>query len=104
MKKAVVLIPLMAFVLGGCAGSATMNDVPGALFAQYKSARDAEGSVKGKTGEACAESILGWIATGDASVEKAAANGGITSVTSVDRKVKNVLGLYAQYCTVVKGK
>lgn len=104
MKKAVILIALMAFVLGGCAGMATMNDIPGGLFADYTSGRDAEGSVGGKTGEACAESILGWIAIGDASIETAAKNGGITTVTTVNRRVKNYLGVYAQYCTVVKGK
>lgn len=104
MKKTATLIALAAFALGGCAGSATMNDVPGALFAQYQSGRDAEGSVGGKTGKACAESFLGWFAIGDASVQTAAENGGISTVTSVDRHVKNVLGVYAEYCTVVKGK
>jgi len=56
-----------------------------------------------KQGEACTEGILG-VVTGDSTVATAAKNGGITKVSHVDHKVKNVLGLYTQYCTVVYGQ
>lgn len=55
-------------------------------------------------GEACATSILGLIATGDASVEAAKKNGGIAQVVSMDHKSSNLLGLYAKYCLVIHGK
>ena len=43
-------------------------------------------------GKACAESILGLIAHGDASVRAAKANGRIKEVTSVDHSARNSFG------------
>jgi hypothetical protein len=57
-----------------------------------------------KEGKACAQAILALVATGDASIAAAKANGGITEVTHVDHTAKNILGIYGEYCTVVKGK
>lgn len=57
-----------------------------------------------KTGEASATSILGIIATGNASVAEAAKNGGITKVKTVDVKATNIIGLYAKYTVVVTGE
>ena len=56
-----------------------------------------------KEGKACATSILGAVAQGDASIVAAKANGGITKVTSVDHYAKNVLGIFGEWCTIVKG-
>ena len=56
-----------------------------------------------KEGKACATSILGAIGQGDASIAAAKANGGITKVTSVDHYAKNVLGIFGEWCTIVKG-
>lgn len=105
MKTSSINYPvvLSLLLLGGCAGTPTMQEVPGSLYADYKMAQDAEGPVGVKTGKACATSILGWFSSGDASIEAAAANGGITSVTSIDRTSKNILGIHATYCTVVHG-
>jgi hypothetical protein len=57
-----------------------------------------------KEGRACATSILAMVATGDASVAAAKANGGITEVSSVDHTAKNILGVFGEFCTVVKGR
>ncbi len=57
-----------------------------------------------KEGTACAQSILGWVATGDASIAAAKASGGITEVSSVDHHTTNILGIIGTFCTVVKGK
>jgi hypothetical protein len=57
-----------------------------------------------KEGKACAQSILGWVAQGDASVAAAKAAGGITEVASVDHTANNILGIIGTWCTVVKGK
>jgi len=56
-----------------------------------------------KKGEACSEGIIG-IVTGDSSISTAAKNGKITKITHVDYRAKNVLGVYAYYCTIVYGK
>jgi TRL (tRNA-associated locus)-like protein len=56
-----------------------------------------------KEGKACGTSILGAVAQGDASIVAAKANGGITKVTSVDHYAKNILGVYGEWCTIVKG-
>jgi TRL (tRNA-associated locus)-like protein len=56
-----------------------------------------------KEGKACATTILGWIATGDATVNAAKAVGGITQVSSVDHTAKNILGVWGEWCTIVRG-
>jgi hypothetical protein len=56
-----------------------------------------------KKGEACVSSILGWVATGDASITAAAKAGGITKVSHVDSTASDILGVYAEYCTVAYG-
>lgn len=104
MKK--ILLPVFAAALlsTGCAGVATPAN--GLLFGNvtWDSAIDNNGVSASKEGKACASSILGLLATGDASVKKAKANGNITKVANVSHESSNFLGLYAQYCTVVSGQ
>lgn len=57
-----------------------------------------------KSGEACATNILGLFSQGDASVRKAATNGNIIEIGTVDVKISSFLGLFATECTVVTGK
>jgi len=72
------------------------------LDAQYgDSATD--GPAPTKEGKACAQSILGLVATGDASIQTAKANGGITTVSHVDHSAKSTLGIVAEWCTIVRG-
>jgi hypothetical protein len=56
-----------------------------------------------KHGKACADSILGLVARGDASVRAAKQNGGITEVTSVDHSARNFLNIVGEWCTLVRG-
>lgn len=56
-----------------------------------------------KEGRACAQTILGLVATGDASLSAAKANGGITQVTHVDHSARSILGIIGEWCTIVKG-
>ena len=56
-----------------------------------------------KTGKACAKSILGLIAWGDASASAAAKAGGVTSITAVDDNFYSILGIYQELCTHVSG-
>jgi hypothetical protein len=46
---------------------------------------------------------LGLVATGDCSIQAAKEAGGVREVQNVDVKVKNILGVYAQYTTKVSG-
>ena len=57
-----------------------------------------------KFGEACVTNVLGIFATGDASVKRAAQIGGIKKITSIDYRIKSVLGIYTEYCVIVTGE
>jgi len=69
------------------------------------------GDVAGKTaapntmkqGKACAQSILGLLARGDASVRAAKESGGITEVSSIDHSARNFLNIVGEWCTLVRG-
>lgn len=67
-----------------------------------------DGGVKGATGpkrgEACATAVLGLFASGDASTEAAARNGGITNISGTDHRSTIVLlGIWGEYCTIAYG-
>ena len=57
-----------------------------------------------KVGISQSTSILGAVAIGDASIEAAKKNGGITKVYHVDYGVKNILGIFGTYTTTVYGE
>ncbi len=66
---------------------------------------EAASSAKGnKIGMSKATSVFGLFATGDASIETAKRNGGITKVATVDKKSENILGLIGTYTTIVTGQ
>jgi len=88
-------------MMTGCAGVTPMT---GTLYVDMKGPV-AVGSATSaaKMGTSKATAIIG-IVTGDASIEAAMQNGGITKVHHVDSKVKSILGIYAEYETVVYGE
>ncbi len=105
MKKNLsVLIALgLTVVASGCAG--VRSPVSGLWYTDVHSSVAATSNQAGnRVGEACASTILGLIATGDASIEAARRNGGITMITSVDDSANSILGIYGKYCTVVRGR
>ena len=57
-----------------------------------------------KKGVSTCESFLGLIAVGDASIEEAAEEGGITKITHIDWHAKNVLGVWGTYTVTVYGE
>jgi hypothetical protein len=57
-----------------------------------------------KVGSAEATSILGIVATGDASIEVAAKSAGITKIHHVDEHSTSILGFYATYTVYVYGE
>ncbi len=75
----------------------------GVLFTEVYGPVDAGTTVGSREGKACAQSILGLVATGDASIQTAARNGGITNIGSVDHYTRNLLGILGEFCTIVRG-
>ncbi len=57
-----------------------------------------------KQGEAKYTSILGIVATGDASLKEAMDQGGITKIHHIDQQVTNILGVIATYKIIVYGE
>jgi len=61
-------------------------------------------SIGKKIGTAKANIFLGLTFGGDYSIQTAAKNGGITKISTVDVKYKNVLNLYMSRTTIVTGE
>lgn len=90
---------LAVALLSGCAFP------QGALFTGVQYAIDATAQPRGdKMGESCSIGILGIIAIGDASIDTARRNGRISKITSVDGSYLSILGLFQQFCSIVRGK
>ena len=101
MKK-VFLFVCTVFTLSSCA--IVNAPVNGAIYQKTQSAGSATANTLGsKKGEATATSILGLVAYGDASIQKAAKEAGITKISHVDQKSKSVLGLFSKYTVIVYG-
>lgn len=104
MKTKLVAAVLALVALNGCAMAQGGNaHAMGTIYSGYKSPGNIGAGAAGKTGEACISSILGIIATGDASIEAAKKAGGITQIAHIDHEQFAVLGVYATSCTVVHG-
>lgn len=89
-------------LLGGCAVVA--SPTTGLLYTKVQGPiTTGNGTNTSKSGQACANNILGLISTGDASIDAAKKAGGITTVASVDHDSTSILGLFGTFCTVVKG-
>jgi hypothetical protein len=56
-----------------------------------------------KVGRATVRSILGIYAVGDASIEAAAKNAGITRIHHVDYQSQNILGVMSDFTVIVYG-
>ena len=103
MKKVSLLVLglFLAVMLSGCA-----TPLPtGWIYTEIKSPIAAgDGSVSySKVGVSKSTSILGLVATGDASIKAAVADGNIKTIKYVDYDVKNILGFIGNYTTTVYG-
>jgi hypothetical protein len=105
MKKIGFFICLISMVmLVGCGPYC-----PGIIFSDIDvplcSPDDASGLQLGsKTGTSEMVNYIGWIATGDASIQAAAKNGGITNVKTVDYHYDTILGIVNTTTTTVTGE
>lgn len=100
-RSAAILL-IVAMLAAGCATART--PVNGLLYVEVKAPLSVAAGPDTKTDEACASSILGLVATGDASIETAKKAGKITEVAYIDFTSSRILGVYAKFCTVVKGR
>ena len=105
MKRIATLVAIvvLAFSAGGCA--VTVGPVTGVMYTNAKYPWTATGSPKEATrvGRATVRSFFGAIATGDASIQTAAQNGGITEIHHVDYEAQNIFGVLADFTVVVYG-
>jgi hypothetical protein len=99
--KKILVVSAIAGVLTGCAngpspvGIGLITDVKGPIMAT--------GVTGSKTGTACANTILGLINKGDASIEAAKAAGDVSVVASVDYHTKGFYPFVGDTCTIVTG-
>lgn len=92
-----------AMILGGCA--AGIQPVTGIMYSNVKgpmTATSAPEEAK-RVGRASARSILGLIATGDASIAAAARDGGIREIHYVDYETQSLFGVVSEFTVVVYG-
>lgn len=103
MQKLLV-IAAVAVLLSGCAAYTT-SPVIGFLYTDVQAPLAAtSNTVATKVGTAEAKSILGIVATGDASINAAAQKAGIKKISHVDYHSKSILGIYATYTVYVYGE
>lgn len=96
-------LSLGAIILTGCQPVA--SPLMGILYNDTKFGYIATSeSAATKEGKACAQTIMGLVAQGDASISAAKAAGGITEVSHIDYTAHSILGVVADFCTIVKGK
>lgn len=104
MKK-LLFLGALAFALASCGGVAT--PVTGVFYTNLK-APQAVGPASGggslKQGEAICTSYLGFVATGDCSLEAAMKAGDITEVVTVDYQGTSVMGFVARFKLIVRGR
>ncbi|HSP97586.1 MAG TPA: TRL-like family protein [Candidatus Dormibacteraeota bacterium] len=82
-----------------------MGPLPGVIYSNYKFPSIASQAGPGrKIGMAQAESYLALVAVGDASVEAACKQSGITKINTVDTKAWTILGIYSTWTTIVTGE
>jgi hypothetical protein len=107
MKKAkatLIALVLSLTLLAGC-GAYVVSPVMGVLYSDVKAPLTATSNASySKVGKASATSILGLIATGDASIDAACKSAGITKIHHVDFHSNNILGLVATYTVYVYGE
>jgi hypothetical protein len=102
MKKFLALI-LIAGFMSSCAF--TSAPLMGGLYTDIKAPLAVTSNTGStKVGTAKATSILGIVATGDASIEAASRSAGITKIHHVDYQATSIIGVYATFTVMVYGE
>lgn len=105
MKSALTIAALLsfAFIVSGCATSGSSPNGWALIKEEKIPAFVTDNAKANKLGRACATNILSIYASGDASIEAAKKEGGITKVAYVDYEMENYV-VYGKVCTVVRGE
>lgn len=104
MKRNLILAAVAASMLTLYGCQPVHSPLTGVIFNETKFGYVATtNAATTKEGKACGTTILGWVATGDMSISAAKAAGGITNVAHIDYTAKNIVGIFAEFCTIVKG-
>ncbi len=104
MNKLSLTLVAVALVAVGVGCSVPRAPIAGALYIDVKDGLAVNnGPLGADSGSAEAYSICG-ITTGDCSITKAAANGGIKEISHVDYHSWGILGIYGTTTTTVYGK
>lgn len=102
LKKTIFFITAV-LALSSCA--AVRSPLTGVLYSDVKSPLAVTGNeISTKVGKAEATSVLGIVATGDASIDAAAKSAGITKIHHVDQQAVQALGIFARYTVYVYGE
>lgn len=105
MRKTVVAAMGLAAIALGMTGCGAVGPLPGAIYTNTKFPSIASQAGPGKrVGTAQARSYLAMVAVGDASVDAACKNGGITKINTVDTHGTSILGIYSTWTTIVTGE
>ena len=103
MRAFIVSIALAMALVFGSTGCVMSPTGPGIIYMNGKGPLGpASGTDTAKVGRSCARVVLALFAWGDASIESAKRNAGITEVTTIDHKSFNFIG-FGSFCTVVYG-
>lgn len=104
MKKRIMTLTAISVAMAFLVGCASICPI-GMAYTEVKLPCEATSAAKAfKVGTSECISVLGLVAIGDASIEKAMKNGGITKIHHVDWDAKNILGIYGMYKTTVYGE
>jgi len=103
------LVAASLALFSGCAGyvCGVVKPGVGTLYSDYTAPLDVDSdpaTMPAKEGTATTECILGLVLTGDAGLKTAAKNGEITRIHSADYHLKNILGIYSKFTTIVYGE
>lgn len=102
MKK--ISVALCGLAMLGLASCTTLGPV-GGLYTGVTTGHGVTSNTLGtKVGTSSAIGVLGLIGVGNAGIQSAARDGGISKISHVDVKTTSVLGLFTQYTTIVYGE
>ena len=106
MSRAICVALAVVFVLGlvGCGVKAPVVPPAGWVYNSQQSPLFPGKETGSKVGTSKSICILGLVGVGDASINAAANNGGITQIKHMDYDYFNVLGVYQRYTTIVRGE
>ncbi|MEG1611961.1 MAG: TRL-like family protein [Alistipes sp.] len=102
MKK-LFSLAFVAFLFTGCA--AVKTPVAGMFYTNVKDGLSVTGNTgSSKVGTATVKGYVGLVSMGDASIQTAAKEAGITRIHHVDYESKSYVGVYNAYTIIVYGE